>query len=159
MMSQKPVTVDAFDVLKPELLTDEQVATVLNHKPMIQSWMDAVEAYALAKLEKGETMPGYKLTPKQARRKWVEPDKATATLRGLGFTDSDIYKVELRSPAQIEKVVKKATYLNHIAEFVKSESSGNKLVSDKSPRPTARPSIETAFQDVIEEPINLLEGI
>jgi hypothetical protein len=96
-------------------------------------------------LENNAPVPGWKLVPKRATRQWADPVTAEATFNemGLGFTEF----MELKSPAQIEKALKK----RHIAMpegFTVSMSTGNTIAPESDPRPavlTIGKDIRSAF--------------
>jgi len=92
-------------------------------------------ALAFQMLEKNVPVPGYKLVQKQARRQWTDEAKAIETLHDMGVPRTELYSPEeIRSPAQMEKVLKKRK-LALPDELVKSVSSGTTLASEDDPRP------------------------
>jgi hypothetical protein len=83
-------------------------------------------------LEAGVDVPGWKLVPKRATRQWVNDNLAFNTLFDEGLTDAEL--TEMKSPAQIEKVLKK----HKIAMpegLITSVSTGSTLASADDPRP------------------------
>jgi hypothetical protein len=64
---------DTFGVVPaPELLTVEEMATVLDKAATIKVWISAVESHALQQAENGRIPPGYKLVEKRGKKKWRE---------------------------------------------------------------------------------------
>ena len=53
-------------------LDDDQVAEVLAHKSLITEWLNAVEQHAFDKLERGESVKGFKLVAGRSVRKWSD---------------------------------------------------------------------------------------
>lgn len=82
------------------------VATLMPHIDMIESWCKAVRARAEAELHAGRDIPGYKLVMgKQGNRKWVDADEAEATLKSMRLKHDQMYRYNLISPTQAEKVL------------------------------------------------------
>ena len=102
---------------------------------VLEGWITDLRALAFQMLEKNVPVPGYKLVQKQARRQWTDEAKAIAALHDMGVPRGELYSPEeIRSPAQIEKVLKKRK-LALPDELVKSVSSGTTLASEDDSRP------------------------
>jgi hypothetical protein len=102
---------------------------------VLEGWITDLRALAFQMLEKNVPVPGYKLVQKQARRQWVDEAKASAALHDMGVPRGELFSPEeIRSPAQIEKVLKKRK-LTLPDELVKSVSSGTTLASEDDSRP------------------------
>jgi hypothetical protein len=132
----------------PGMLTTEQIARLLTHADLIDDWLAAVRGHALHLAESGTVVPGFKLVPKRATRKWRDFQDAGAietALRKAGLGDSDIFKpLDLKSPAQIEKLLPKDRR-EALADLVVKESSGVNLVPDTDHRPAQTPSAVADF--------------
>ena len=89
---------------------------------------------AQERLEKNMPVPGYKLVSKRATRQWADESKADAALAQLGIPESERRKIELISPAQAEKVLKKSK-LALPDDLVIAVSSGSTLAPASDPRP------------------------
>lgn len=112
----------------PGVLSTEQVARLLDSADLIDTWLAAVRAHALHQAERGIPIPGYKLVPKRATRKWRD-NAQFAALSGY-----DIYlPPKMMSPAQVEKMLPKdkRPALDALVEKV---SSGTNLVPDSDVR-------------------------
>ena len=104
---------------------------------VLEGWITDLRALAFQMLEKNVPVPGYKLVQKQARRQWTDETKAIAALHDMGVPRGELYSPEeIRSPAQIEKVLKKRK-LALPDELVKSVSSGTTLAPESDPRASA----------------------
>ena len=101
----------------------------------LEGWITDLRALAFQLLEKNIPVPGYKLVQKQARRQWVDEAKAIAALHDMGVPRAELFSPEeIRSPTQIEKVLKKRK-LALPDDLVKSVSSGTTLASEDDSRP------------------------
>jgi hypothetical protein len=107
----------------------------LTKADVLEGWITDLRALAFQLLEKNVPVPGYKLVQKQARRQWTDETKAIAALHDMGVPRGELFSPEeIRSPAQIEKVLKKRK-LTLPDELVKSVSSGTTLASEDDSRP------------------------
>lgn len=105
------------------------IAPAMASVPLLESWIADVKSIAQRMLEDNVPVPGYKLVPKRASRVWVDQEKARDYLLVQGLQESEI--TELRSVAQIEKVLKKRKI--DMPEVV-SVSSGNTIAPESDPR-------------------------
>jgi hypothetical protein len=107
----------------------------LANADVLEGWITDLRALAFQLLEKNIPVPGYKIVQKQARRQWVDDTKAIAALHDMGVPRGELFSPEeIRSPAQIEKVLKKRK-LALPDDLVKSVSSGTTLASEDDSRP------------------------
>lgn len=121
-------------------LTNEQLGEILSKADMIEAWVKIVRATASHRLDIGQNVPGWKLVAKRGIRKWIDEEEARAALSHEDFetiTKNELYTPQqLRSPAQIEKVLKRCGISADVLEpLVSKESSGTTLVRDGDARP------------------------
>ena len=121
---------------KLEALSPDQIAQALALTDKLEPYINDVRRLAQERLEKNMPVPGYKLVPKQSRRQWVNEDKAAMALADVGLTSAEMHKLELLSPAQMEKVLKKRK-MALPDDLVVSVSSGNTIAPESDPRPAA----------------------
>ena len=113
-------------------LPAEQISQQLQQAAAIESYLSDLRELAFNMLENGQPVPGYKLVPKQARRQWVKEEAIEAWVDAKGIEDA--YETKIKSPAQLEKVLKKAK-LDFPADLVVAVSSGSTLAPESDPRP------------------------
>lgn len=137
--TEAPVETDVVLTLpSPEQMRHNltKLAETLSVLPLLQSWIDAVEDQASALALAGHALPGFKLVPKQARRKFADEDAAKAWFANNTLLDEDDFAPrKLLSVAQAEKLVKQTAGKDGVkamAEYVVKESSGLKLVPDSA---------------------------
>lgn len=96
-------------VLPPATVLDPgDIATILQRRPLWEAWITSVEERASSLLEAGVAVPGWKLVRRTGNRRWKDKEAAPDALRALGVNTSAMYTdPELRSPAQIEKLLPK----------------------------------------------------
>ena len=89
-------------------------------------WAEAVRGFALERVKGGLIIPGWAEVPTRPRRTWDSPDTVQDILTRSGV--NDVVETKLRSPAQIEKLVKRTPRIwDLVAPHVQSKSSGTKL--------------------------------
>jgi len=111
----------------------QQIAAQLQQAEMLESYINDLRSLAFEMLQNGVDVPGYKLVAKQARRQWVDKAKIEAWVDVKGIKDA-YEPPTIKSPAQLEKVLKKAK-IEFPADMVVSVSSGDTLAPDSDPRP------------------------
>lgn len=129
----------------PASLPDQIFVDILSKLPILEQWMKDMRAHALAKLEHGEQVPGFKLVQKRATRKFGDEENVAQVLKARGFVDEEIFKQDLKSPAQIEKLFGsgkkgKQAFEAELGAAVARVSSGYSMVPDNDPRPAYTPT-------------------
>ena len=132
-----PAMTGAVDrALKVQLdaLDDNTLGAYAANAVLLQGWIDDLNALVQTKIEKGYKIPGWKLVAKRGTRKWTKESDIVHWLDCKGLEAREIYNTEIRSPAQMEKVLKKRK-LALPDELVVSVSSGDTLAPESDPRP------------------------
>ena len=129
---QQTGAIDRLVRQRLEALSDADLGRALELADMLESFSAAARALVQQKLEAGLPVPGWKLVPKVARRKWTNESDAWAALVAAGAPESEL--MEIKSVAQIEKVLKKHKIVLP-AEVVTSVSSGDTIAPESDPRP------------------------
>lgn len=144
--------IDKYDFQEPPLLTNEEIAEILDRAPEIKKWIEHVESFALNKaLTEGEEYPGWKLVAGRSNRKISDSEGLLMVLEVEGFEDEDILKPqELKAIGQLEKVVGKKKFAELSADYVIKPEGKPVLVveSDKRPALNGIESAEGDFEGV-----------
>ena len=118
---------------KLQALPIDQIAIQLEQADAIESYIKDLRTLATQMLEHGVRVPGFKLVAKRGTRQWTSEEAVDAWVDTNGLT-KEAYESKLRSPAQMEKVLKK--YKKELPpELVVSISSGSTLAADSDSRP------------------------
>lgn len=117
----------------PQFMGIDECVAVLEKAELLEDWIKGVRQYLHEMAERGAHVPGYKLVPRRGQRQWAKPEsEVIATLAPLVARDEEMYRKELLSPAQMEKVVGKKNMPGTLTVTV---SSGYNLVKDTDARP------------------------
>lgn len=106
--------------------------------PLVKERLKAIEELAYQQALSGVQIPGHKLVEKRARRQWTDENKVIAWAKERAI--EPFAEPELKSPAQLEKGLKKAEKAE-LAEFTVSLSSGTVLVPEGDVRPAVNKAI------------------
>jgi hypothetical protein len=131
-----------FSVIDPAKYSKEQIAEFLAKAPLVEQHISAIREFAYQESLKGEKFPGWKIVEKRARRKWQDESFVANALKD---TPGAFTTPELRSPAQVEKLLGKKKFKVLEGHIVK-ESSGYTLAADDDPRPPATVALLTDFE-------------
>jgi len=142
--------VKANTLRHPESLSDEQLATILEAKPFVESWLKAVKSHVEKQFSDGKLLPGFKLVSGRGSRKWnLEQDdlivalKAVANLKPEKFLDT-----KFKSVAQFEKSAKNLMTKEQWAEFsthiIKTEGAAT-VVHESDKRKSIAGNINEVF--------------
>ncbi|NDH54150.1 MAG: DUF2800 domain-containing protein, partial [Betaproteobacteria bacterium] len=97
--------VDRATKVKLDALDNDLLGVYASNAVLLQGWIDDLHALVRAKIEKGATIPGWKIVAKRGTRKWAKEDAVVHWLDGKGL------------------------------ELVVSVSSGDTLAPESDPRP------------------------
>lgn len=101
---------------------------------LLEGWIKDAREMAKELLEAGVDVPGWKLVPKRATRQWVNEQTALTALAEAGCSAKEL--TELKSPAQVEKVLKKRK-IDMPEGLITAVSSGDTLAPADDPRPAS----------------------
>lgn len=123
-------------------LSDEQLRIAMDNKALIEGWLSAVQDHVKARLEDGETFPGYKLVEGRANRRWN--GDVTSELTAI-MGDAAFAPRTLLSPAQAEKALGKKR-AGEIADLIVKPRGAPTLAPESDKRPALGLS-ESDFDD------------
>lgn len=105
---------------KPEILTPEQTASILEVAPLLTKFLEDVTAYAIKQMmEQGVVIPGYKVVEGRANRKIENPDLLAAEMIKDGYQEAAIYKSpQVETLGNLEKLVGKKEFEKKYSKFV-----------------------------------------
>jgi hypothetical protein len=127
---------DVKTLKSPAVLTPETLAKVLSHAAPIRRWLDAVEEEGIRRLEKDEPVPGFRLVPKRAMRKWFDKDSRAVYARIAqvltGEKAAQLLDYNVLSPTKAESVLSKDEYQRLVDQgLIAAVSSGMTIAAEK----------------------------
>jgi hypothetical protein len=131
-----------FAIIDPASYSAEQIAEFLEKAPLVEARISAIREFAYQEACKGVVIPGFKLVDKRATRKFKDEAEAQ---KALAHIPGALKEPEIRSPAQLEKLLGKKKYTQLVADFVEKTSSGHTLAPASDPRPPAAVALLTDF--------------
>jgi hypothetical protein len=117
-----------------EALDVVHIGGYLKNADLLEQWITDLRALAHQVLESGKEVPGWKLVAKRATRQWVDEIKAAEALIPMLDNPKDVFVEKIISPAQAEKLLKKAKK-ELPKDLVVAISSGSTLAPVDDPRP------------------------
>lgn len=135
LMSLDFEDLDNPPIALPKTITPERRSVIIQNRDMITSWLKHLHASALEDFRAGLPVPGLKAVEGRAgKRVWKDESEVLSHLFKLMIEEETIYKREIRSPAQIEKLLSK-TEKDKLKDFYTQKRGSPKLVSESDPRP------------------------
>lgn len=132
----------------PALLSDEEVAKVMEKADGLSKWASDVMAYAQAEaIENGKHWNGYKLVEGRSVRKFSDEAKVEAAAKEAGYTD--IYNKSLITLTAFEKLMGKEAFAEILGQYVTKPAGKLTLVpvSDKRPEVTVNTVNDEFMED------------
>ena len=133
-----------YDFEEPPLLTDEEIADILDKVDALTAWAADVKEYALQKAVSGTAFPGWKLVEGRSNRKYTSESAVAVAVESAGF---EPYEKKLLGITALQKLLGKSRFEELLAPYIEKPQGKPTLVrsSDK------RPEWNTAKNDFMEE--------
>jgi len=136
-----------YEFREAELLSDEEVADVLDKADDLISWAKDVKEYALSAALSGKEFPGYKLVEGRSNRKYTDEEAVAETVSEAGY---EPYEKKILGITAMTNLLGRRQFNELIGHLVMKPEGKPTLVpvSDK------RPAMTTIFDDFKEESIH-----
>lgn len=132
----------------PALLSDEEIAVVMEKADELSKWASDVFAYVQAEaIENGKHFPGYKIVEGRSTRRFTDEKKVEAAAKNAGYTD--IYNKSLITLTAFEKLMGKETFKEVLGGFVTKPAGKLTLVPVGNKRPEV--TVNTVNDEFMEE--------
>lgn len=143
---QKPVSENKLRA--PQDLTPHELKLFLDNAELLENYIKDIKDYATKVLESGRAIEGYKLVKSsKTHRKWKgDNEDVTASMLGLalGVDAESLYSKTLKTPAQVEKMVKGSKEV--LTDYWYRPEGKNTLVRESDEREKQTPSAIADFQ-------------
>jgi hypothetical protein len=131
----------------PDLLSDEEMADILQKADALKKWVEEVYAFAQKEaIDNHKEWPGYKLVTGKANRKYTNEDEVIEAAKAAGF--KDIFKTTLIGITDMERLMGKKQFQNVLGSLVYKPEGKITLVPDSDKRETV--NLATANDDFAE---------
>jgi hypothetical protein len=128
--------------------TEDVLADIMNLAELIEPVIIEARAQAHKLLEAGGAIPGWKLVPKRATRKWaLDEPFILQGLRALKIKKAMAFAYSLKTPAQIEKLLPKGKNLPD--NLISKVSSGTTVAKASDARDDA-PTLGDAIAEIVD---------
>ncbi len=128
----------ALEWSDPHELDEIQIAEALDMTSELETWIKSIREYAHERLTHGQPIGGYKLVSRQARNKWRNDEDVIKWAGEIGLTPSDIYNMNLKSPAALNKL----THGDVPTDLYHKVSSGTVVAPESDKRPAVKSDTE-----------------
>ena len=149
VLNSLSVIQNMFD--SPDVISDEKVEKMLPFLDVAEEWIKDMKAYAHNQAMQGKIWRGYKLVQgRRPGRIWKDEAAVIDQLSRAGYTEQQIYtEPKLKSPADLEKTLKKSAFDALVGRFVFQGEGKLTLVPEDDKREEYRP-VESDFGDLGE---------
>lgn len=149
VLNSLSVIQNMFD--SPDVISDGQLEKMLPYLDTAEEWIKDVKAYTYNQAIQGKTWRGYKLVQgRRPGRVWKDETEVIDQLSRAGYTEEQIYTTpKLKSPADLEKELKKAAFDALVGKYVFQGDGKLTLVPESDKREEYRP-VEADFDDLGE---------
>lgn len=123
---------------EPQLLSDNDIADIVQRTPKLVEWANSVAEYAKKKaIEENKQWPGLKLVEGRSRRKWIDEDKALETIfeQFPELDEADVTTTKINGITAIEKLVGKKKFFEKLKDVVVTPQGNPTLVPLQDKRP------------------------
>lgn len=128
--------VNVFTVKEnPQLLTDEEIGTMLSKAKELVAWSNAVEDYALNAILSGKEIKGWKAVEGRSTRVFRDVEKAFETIIKSGTPEEMLYERKPLTLSAIEKLLGKKEFNDTVGSFVDKPQGKPALATIDDKRP------------------------
>ena len=133
-----------YDFEPPALLSDTEIADILDKVDALTAWASDVKEYALQQAVNGTVFPGWKLVEGRSNRRYTSEAAVAAAVEGAGF---DPYEKKILGVTAMQKLLGRSRFEELLTPYIEKPQGRPTLVrsSDK------RPEWNTAKNDFMEE--------
>lgn len=138
--------IEKFSVLKPNLLSDEEINELLPKLAPVISWANSVIEYAEKEAIAGKQWAGFKLVEGRSIRRYTDESKVVEACEKAGYTD--IYKKSLLSITDMEKLMGKKAFAETLGDLIVKPTGKLSLVPESDKRMAVVISTGDEFKEI-----------
>lgn len=138
----------AEEPARPEVMTTEELASVLHRLPQIKAWCEAVSDYALDQVySQRKPIPGWKVVKSGGKRAITDHPGMIKALEGLGHKPEDVSVTKAKPIGVLEKLVGgKKNFSDKLEKYVTKGAGSESLVPADDKREAINPEA-SAIED------------
>jgi hypothetical protein len=114
--AEQYTALEDFKMLKPPLLSNEEVGQILAKAEALDAWVKALKEFALAECLKGNEIAGWKAVEGRGSRSFVDQDEAFKWLRENDIDEAMLFERVPLTVSKIEKVLAKQEFRSLLEE-------------------------------------------
>lgn len=141
-------TAESHQEIANNLLTDEDITSLLPRLDEIQRWAKDVQTYALDQALQGHRFNGYKVVEGVSRRKITNEPEAMQRLQTAGYSYTDITQTKLKSITELEKLTGKKAFAEIVGDACQKPPGAPTLVPESDKRPSIMEKNLEVFSDL-----------
>jgi hypothetical protein len=143
--AEEKLALARFEFALPPVLSDEEIAGILERLDDITSWANSLKDYALTSALSGKQWPGFKLVSGRSNRKFTDEDAVAEAANEAGYTD--IWRKSLITLTDFEKLMGKARFGEVLGGLVEKPPGKPALVPEMDKRPAISNSAQQDFKE------------
>lgn len=152
---QPLATVNGNGLPAPGVLTEKQLAAIVEHGAAIKKWIDDGQEYALTQMKAGGKIPGFKLvTSRGGNRFWTDEKKAANfLLEDTILKPEEVFTKKVIGPAAAEKLIGKNQFPKRVFNLI-SKPPGQPVIAPlDDPRENALIDGASEFENLDADPL------
>jgi hypothetical protein len=118
----------------PNMLTDEEIGSLLKQGAELVKWYSDLQEYALGAILEGKTVPGFKVVAGKSARAFSDEAKVFELLRNVGYTDEQLMEHKPKTLAGLEKVIGKKQFGELLSDYIVKPMGKPTLVDESDKR-------------------------
>lgn len=126
-------------------LTDADLSTVLTYGPLVASWIKSVEENSVLRMERGESIPGFKLVEGRGHSQFRNEDEVVDILIGEDYESEQIFDSKLKGITAIKKLLGAKKFDALFREQLIRIAGSNKIAPEEDARPAAGSSAANEY--------------
>lgn len=146
--SEFNTSLEEFKMMKPPLISNEEVGQILERAQNLAKWVSDLEEYALTECLAGNDIPGWKAVEGRSNRQFTDLDAAFTAIKAAGYDEALLYERKPITLTATETLLGKAKFNELLAGFINKPPGKPALVvlTDKR-EPIRRTTAEEDFKE------------
>lgn len=130
---------ESFSLLKPELLTTDQVVAVLERADLAMAWLSDVKDFALKAAKDGTSFTGFKLVEGRSNRRYIDADQVAQRLIDSGIDEAILFERNLLGVTAMEAAITKKKFTELLGDLIEKPPGKPALVPASDKRASLSP--------------------